>query len=61
MRAAFASHHGEVMSDSAQSTEKKEETVVCYISKRTVPVSQTVEVAYGASKKYRVLSKYAPR
>jgi hypothetical protein len=49
------------MSDSAQSTEKKEETVVCYISKRTVPVSQTVEVAYGASKKYRVLSKYAPR
>ena len=48
------------MADETQS-DKKEETVVCFISKKTVPVSETVEVQYGPGKKYRVLARYAPR
>lgn len=34
------------------------ELVVCYISKQTVPVSETVEVQYAPGKTYRVLSRY---
>ena len=37
---------------------EKEELIMCYISKQMVPISETVEVGYGANKKYRVLPRY---
>ena len=46
------------MAEETAKAEKKEESVVCYISKKVVPMSETVEVSYGAGKKYRVLPKY---
>lgn len=38
--------------------EKKEQRVMCYISKQMVPLSQTVEVVYSARKKYRVVPEF---
>lgn len=37
---------------------KKEQRVMCYISKQMVPISQTVEVVYSPRKKYRVKPEY---
>lgn len=41
-----------------QQEEKKEEMVMCYVSKRMVPFSETVEVVYSQSKKFRVMPQY---
>jgi hypothetical protein len=46
------------MAEETKTEETKKELVMCYISKQTVPVSETVEVQYSADKKYRVLPKY---
>lgn len=35
-----------------------DELIMCYISKKMVPMSETVEVSYGATKKFRVLPQY---
>jgi hypothetical protein len=42
----------------APETKESEELIMCYVSKKMVPMSETVEVTYGANKKYRVLPKY---
>ena len=36
----------------------EEPKIMCYVSKRMVPKSQTVEVEYSAGKKVWVLAKY---
>ena len=41
-----------------QPAEKTEDLIMCYISKKMVPMSETVEVAYGQNKKYRVLPEF---
>lgn len=49
------------MSDNTETTDKpaeQEELIMCYISKKMVPISETVEVAYGGNKKFRVLPRY---
>lgn len=35
-----------------------QELIMCYISKKMVPMSETVEVSYGPNKKFRVLPQY---
>lgn len=37
---------------------EQEELIMCYVSKKMVPLSETVEVKYGGNKKFRVLPKY---
>ena len=37
---------------------KEEEIVICYISKREVPISETIEVEYQPGVRHRVLPKY---
>jgi hypothetical protein len=44
--------------ETTETKKENEELVVCFISKQTVPVSETVEVQYGPTKTYRVLSRY---
>ena len=39
-------------------TDLQDELIMCYVSKKMVPLSETVEVDYGNNKKYRVLPKY---
>lgn len=46
------------MADETKTEETKGELVMCFISKKMVPVSETVEVQYAGDKKYRVLPKY---
>ncbi len=46
------------MSNETQNETKTEEKVMCYVSKKLVPISETVEVQYSADKKYRVLPRY---
>jgi hypothetical protein len=46
------------MSTDTQNETKAEEKVMCYVSKKLVPISETVEVQYSADKKYRVLPRY---
>jgi len=48
----------EVNADAPAEKKEKEQLIMCYISKQMVPISETVEVAYGDNKKYRVLPKY---
>ncbi len=36
----------------------EEPKIMCYVSKRMVPKSQTIEVEYSAGKKVWVLAKY---
>ncbi len=36
----------------------EEQRIMCFISKKMVPISQTVEVEYMPHKKVRVLPKY---
>jgi hypothetical protein len=49
----------ETTTDTADATPaEQEELIMCYISKKMVPISETVEVKYGATKKYRVLPKF---
>ena len=38
--------------------EEEEQRIMCFISKKMVPISQTVEVEYMPHKKVRVLPKY---
>ena len=35
-----------------------DELIMCYVSKKMVPISETVEVPYSAGKKHRVLARY---
>lgn len=35
-----------------------EELIMCYVSKKMVPMSETVEVSYAGNKKFRVLPQY---
>jgi hypothetical protein len=35
-----------------------DEQIMCYISKKMVPMSETVEVQYSPGRKYRVLARY---
>jgi len=46
------------MSEETQNKAGSDELVTCYVSKKLVPVSDTVEVQYGPGKKHRVLPKY---
>lgn len=51
------------MSDETETTEtpepaEQEELIMCYISKKMVPLSETVEVKYSGNKKFRVLPRY---
>ncbi len=50
------------MSDQNETTETEasepEELIMCYVSKKMVPLSETVEVKYGGNKKFRVLPRY---
>jgi len=48
----------EQTNEEPKTTEEPKELIMCYISKKMVPVDETVEVSYGVSKKYRVLPKY---
>ena len=32
--------------------------IMCYVSKKMVPIDETVEISYGGNKKYRVLPEY---
>jgi hypothetical protein len=41
-----------------EEAKKNEQRVMCYISKRMVPISDTVEVVYSQTKKYRVLPEF---
>lgn len=47
------------MSDETQVTEERDEQkIMCFVSKKMVPISQTVEVEYAPHKIVRVLPKY---
>lgn len=49
------------MSDETQTAEKPETTdelIMCYVSKKMVPMSETVEVQYAPGRTYRVLARY---
>jgi hypothetical protein len=46
------------MSEEKVEAKESEELVVCYISKQTVPMSETVEVQYAPGKTYRVCTRY---
>lgn len=48
----------ETTTEAAPEPKENEELIMCYVSKKMVPMSETVEVNYGANKKYRVLPKY---
>ena len=37
---------------------KQEEKIMCFVSKKMVPVSETVEIEYMPHKKVRVLPRY---
>lgn len=38
--------------------EKKSEKIMCFVSKKMVPMEDTVEIEYQGHKKVRVLPKY---
>ena len=45
--------------DNAEAGQPREDQMVmCYVSKRMVPMSQTVEVVYSQTTKYRVLPEF---
>lgn len=48
------------MSDEQQAapTEVSEQKIMCFVSKKMVPMSETVEVEYMPHKKVNVLPKY---
>ncbi len=48
------------MVDQVESTEKQadEPRIMCYVCKKMVPKSQTMEVEYAPGKKVWILSKY---
>ena len=46
------------MSTETTTETKSEEKVMCYVSKKLVPISETVEIQYSGGKKYRVLPRY---
>ncbi len=46
------------MATETETPTKAEEKVMCYVSKKLVPISETVEISYGGEKKYRVLPRY---
>ncbi len=45
-------------SQETQVTEESEQKIMCFVSKKMVPMNQTVEVEYTAHKKVHVLPKY---
>ena len=48
------------MAEETNETETKpsEQKIMCFVSKKMVPLSQTVEVEYAPGKKVRVLPQY---
>lgn len=45
-------------SDAAEEKKYSGQKIMCFISKKMVPIEDTVEVDYAPGKSYRVLPKY---
>ncbi len=55
------SEETEVAGEATEATEEevvKDELVMCYVSKRMVRTSETIEVVYSPTRKYRVLPEF---
>jgi hypothetical protein len=48
----------ETTNEGGENTEYSGRKIMCFVSKRMVPVEDTVEVTYSAGKSYRVLKRY---
>jgi len=48
----------EELVEETQEPKVEEQKIMCFVSKKMVPISETVEVEYMPHKKVRVLPKY---